>query len=101
MNKKTIMIIGGAVAAYLIWDKFIKKDEDTVIAPVEGEGTSGVDGKYLGDSIVGRNCYCGQREGTVIAKDAADCKRKCASLSTNGGNGGFGRKRMMSARREF
>jgi hypothetical protein len=46
------------------------------------------DGIYLGDSIVGRNCYCGKSCGTIESKGKADCKRICSRCKAGVAGGG-------------
>jgi hypothetical protein len=96
MNKKTILLIGGGIAAYLVWKKYFKKEE--VIAPVDGESTSGVDGVkkvFKHDSY--DNCICA--DGTVKNGVAAGgCYKACGGGTVK--SGGFSSNKI-SARRRF
>jgi hypothetical protein len=113
---RNLLLLGLAgVGAYCLYKGYLKKETKdvlgaakegaqdlvNVVLPENTSAASGV-GSYLGDSIVGNNCYCGKDCGTITAKNEANCNylcsTKCNRGAASGGGKGFGFKRRMAVR---
>lgn len=73
------MIVGGAVAAYLIWDKFIKEDKSTSTGDSSFDGYDYARGSAYSSKTFGfKKCHCGGTQG-----DEKLCTGSCKDCCIN------------------